>query len=52
MKRVGSLIGIVAIVLLNQSAWGIVGRHDVAASQYTLWQLNHSLLLWGKCCQH
>jgi hypothetical protein len=35
MKRVGSLIGIVAIVLLNQSAWGIVRRHDVADSQYT-----------------
>jgi hypothetical protein len=35
MKRVGSLIGIVAIVLLNQSAWGIVRRDDVADSQYT-----------------
>ena len=35
MKRVGSLIGIVAIVLLNQSAWGIVRRHHVADSQYT-----------------
>jgi hypothetical protein len=35
MKRVGSLIGIAAMVLLNQSAWGIVRRHDVDDSQYT-----------------
>ena len=35
MKRVWSLIGIAAIVLLNQSAWGIVRRHDVPDSDYT-----------------
>jgi hypothetical protein len=35
MRRAWSLVSVAAIVLLNQSAWGIVRRDDVADSQYT-----------------
>ena len=35
MRRAWSLVSVAAIVLLNQSAWGIVRRHDVDDSQYT-----------------
>ena len=35
MRRAWSLVSVAAIVLLTQSAWGIVRRHDVADSQYT-----------------
>jgi secreted trypsin-like serine protease len=35
MRRAWSLVSVAAIVLLNQSAWGIVRRDDVDNSQYT-----------------
>ena len=34
MKRAWSLVSVAAVVLLTQSAWGIVRRDDVADSQY------------------
>jgi secreted trypsin-like serine protease len=34
MRRAWSLVSVAAVVLLTQSAWGIVRRHDVADSQY------------------
>lgn len=34
MRRAWSLVSVAAIVLLTQSAWGIVRRHDVDDSQY------------------
>jgi hypothetical protein len=35
MRRAWSLVSVAAVVLLTQSAWGIVRRDDVADSQYT-----------------
>jgi len=35
MRRAWSLVSVAAVVLLTQSAWGIVRRHDVDDSQYT-----------------
>jgi len=34
MRRAWSLVSVAAVVLLTQSAWGIVRRHDVDDSQY------------------
>jgi hypothetical protein len=34
MRRAWSLVSVAAVVLLTQSAWGIVRRHDVADSLY------------------
>jgi hypothetical protein len=35
MRRAWSLVSVAAVVLLTQSAWGIVRRDDVDNSQYT-----------------